>query len=202
MKQIITDILITASDRDKEMGEYDGFKDAAGYDLVNDLSDRVNVAAEKYGGAEFDYGAALAPHAEKHCKEFGAVKLDLNADEADRALSNEELIQKQKAHKNELLPVYEYMQCFGNRRIPLAEDIKELLSETGNTYNMAGKSGDGADDGTVYNLRNTLELTDERADEIIENGYFDLQNDILYPLLTKTANFWTGLLTPEYLVVE
>lgn len=71
-------ILITASDRDKEMGEYDGFKDAAGYDLVNNLSDRVNVAAEKYGGAEFDYGAALAPHAEKHCKEFGAVKLDLN----------------------------------------------------------------------------------------------------------------------------
>ncbi len=317
-------IIITASDLDKEMGSYDEFAAAPGYDIVNELADSTSAAAEKYGGEVFDYSAALAPHAEKHYEEFGAVKLDLRADESDRALPNEELIKKQQSQKNELnlamlerafyngryanicasgyqvprlggiwtgafevqwsgdyttdaninlqvagnnigsmpaasdgfinlilrivtdweinakqvygiddallcptrtdgsrspiihfddsfpghiwnagaswmlLPVYEYLLCYGDRNIPLTDDIREMLSETGNTYSMAGISGNGADDGTVYNLRNTLELTDERAEEIIANGYFDLRQDILYPLLKKTANFWTGLLDPEY----
>lgn len=317
-------IIITASDTDDEMGGYEEFAGASGYALVSRLSERTAAAAERYGGNGFDYDAALAPHAQKHYEQFGAVTLDLNADEDDRALPNEELIKKQQSQKSGLnlamlkrafyngryanvfasgyqsprlggiwtgafevqwsgdyttdaninlqvagnnigsmpaasegfinlilrivtdweinakqvygiddallcptrtdgsrspiihfddsfpghiwnagaswmlLPVYEYLLCYGDRQIPLADDIREMLSETGNTYNMAGISGDGADDGTVYNLRNTLELTDERVGEILSSGYLDLRRDILYPLLKKTANFWTGLLTPEY----
>ena len=29
-------------------------------------------------------------------------------------------------------------------------------------------------------------------------GYLRLEEDILYPLLTKAANYWAQLLTPEY----
>lgn len=101
-----------------------------------------------------------------------------------------------------LLPVYEYWQCYGNQQIPLADDVRELLEVTDNTYNMATQWYSDEEpakvNDTVYNLRNTLGLTDERAAQILEQGYFDLEKDILFPLLTKTCNFYTGLLTPEY----
>lgn len=101
-----------------------------------------------------------------------------------------------------LLPVYEYWQCYGNQQIPVAADVKEMLKITGNTYNKASQwylsSETEKTDSTVYNLRNTLGLTDERAQAIIDSGYFDLERDILFPLLTRTCNFYTGFLTPEY----
>lgn len=101
-----------------------------------------------------------------------------------------------------LLPVYEYWQCYGNQQIPIADDVREMLSVKDNIYNMSTQWYSDTEpqkvNDTVYNLRNTLGLTDERAEQILEQGYFDLERDILFPLLTKTCNFYTGLLSPEY----
>ena len=324
-------IIITKSARDKEMGAFDDFAAETSYAVVDELIADTAAAAQKYTkNGVFSYDAALAPHAEEHREIFGRSELDLNADEADRVLTNERLIAKAKAegHTGELnlamlermyyngryanvcssgyqvprlggmwtgawkvewsgdyttdaninlqvagnnigsmpessegfinfllrtatdweinakqvygiddavfiptridgdramvvhfgmnfpghvwnsgaswmlLPVYEYWQCYGNRQIPIAEDVREMLEETGNTYNMATQwYSDGEPEKVndkVYNLRSTLGLTDERAEQILEQGYFDLERDILFPLLTKTCNFYTGLLTPEY----
>jgi alpha-L-fucosidase 2 len=57
-----------------------------------------------------------------------------------------------------LLPIYEFWQCYGNRKIPVAQEIRHLYQ------------------------------TDE----------LDLEANILYPLLTKQANFWEQICTPEY----
>ncbi|KRF19373.1 glycosyl hydrolase family 95 catalytic domain-containing protein [Paenibacillus sp. Soil787] len=78
-----------------------------------------------------------------------------------------------------LLPIFEYWQCYGNGQIPINDnmrihDLKPLLSIK-----------DGG-------------LTDEEFSQLIENGFLDLEKDILLPLLTKQANFWEQLCTPEY----
>ncbi|MDQ0886318.1 alpha-L-fucosidase 2 [Paenibacillus sp. V4I9] len=78
-----------------------------------------------------------------------------------------------------LLPIFEYWQCYGNRQIPIHEkmrihDLKPLLHVR-----------DGG-------------MTDEEFSRLIEQGYLDLEQDILLPLLTKQANFWEQLCTPEY----
>ena len=41
-------------------------------------------------------------------------------------------------------------------------------------------------------------LTDEEFGQLIDRGYLDLEKDILLPLLTKQANFWEQICTPEY----
>ncbi|KRE47039.1 glycosyl hydrolase family 95 catalytic domain-containing protein [Paenibacillus sp. Soil522] len=78
-----------------------------------------------------------------------------------------------------LLPIFEYWQCYGNRQIPINDymrihALKSILSVK-----------DGG-------------LTDEQFDRLIEKGHLDLEKDILLPLLTKQANFWEQLCTPEY----
>ncbi|RIX59668.1 hypothetical protein D3P08_05930 [Paenibacillus nanensis] len=78
-----------------------------------------------------------------------------------------------------LLPIFEYWQCYGNRQIPIQpnmriHDLKKILSVR-----------DGG-------------LTDEEFTQLIRRGYLDLEQDILLPLLTKQANFWEQLCTPEY----
>jgi hypothetical protein len=78
-----------------------------------------------------------------------------------------------------LLPIFEYWQCYGNRQIPIQpnmriDDLKKILSVK-----------DGG-------------LTDEEFTQLIGRGYLDLEKDILLPLLTKQANFWEQLCTPEY----
>ncbi|KRF10280.1 hypothetical protein ASG89_01745 [Paenibacillus sp. Soil766] len=78
-----------------------------------------------------------------------------------------------------LLPIFEFWQCYGNGQIPIKDnmrihDLKPLLSIK-----------DGG-------------LTDEEFSQLIENGFLDLEKDILLPLLTKQANFWEQLCTPEY----
>lgn len=78
-----------------------------------------------------------------------------------------------------LLPIFEYWQCYGNRQIPIHEkmrihDLKPLLHVR-----------DGG-------------MTDEEFSRLIEQGSLDLEKDILLPLLTKQANFWEQLCTPEY----
>ncbi|MRN56611.1 glycosyl hydrolase family 95 catalytic domain-containing protein [Paenibacillus monticola] len=78
-----------------------------------------------------------------------------------------------------LLPIYEYWQCYGNQRIPIHDnmrihDLKLILSVR-----------DGG-------------LTDEEFAQLIDKDYLDLAKDILLPLLTKQANFWKQICTPEY----
>lgn len=80
-----------------------------------------------------------------------------------------------------LLPIYEHWQCFGNKEIPLCdamqiERLKPILS---------------VKDGGLSNEEFLL---------IKENGSLNLEKDILLPLLTKQANFWEQLCTPEYFI--
>lgn len=78
-----------------------------------------------------------------------------------------------------LLPIYEFWQCYGNQRIEIHEkmriqDLQPLL---------------GVRDGG---------LTTDEWMELLAKGYLDLESDILLPLLTKQANFWEQICTPEY----
>ena len=80
-----------------------------------------------------------------------------------------------------LLPIYEYWQCYGNQQIPLDEDID------------------------LEALRSVLSVTDEdltdaQINQIRDRGYFDLEKDLLLPLLTKQANFWEQIVDPRYYV--
>lgn len=78
-----------------------------------------------------------------------------------------------------LLPLYETLLTYGNIEIPLSDEfdldkLKSVLSVT-------------ADD-----------LTDEQIEKIRQKGSLDLEKEILLPLLTKSANYWAQMLTPEY----
>ena len=66
----------------------------------------------------------------------------------------------------QLVPVFEYWECFGNKPVKRRYDLD------------------------IRKIKNLLELTDERATEIERDGYFDLELDILKPLITKLMNFW------------
>lgn len=78
-----------------------------------------------------------------------------------------------------LLPIYEYWQCYGNQQIPINGNMRfdELKPVLG--VNNGG-------------------LGDEEFTQLVEQGYLNLDGDILLPLLTKQANFWEQLCTPEY----
>lgn len=76
-------------------------------------------------------------------------------------------------------PLYETLQCYGNINIPLSDefDLNELKSVL---------STDEED------------LTDDEMKEITDRGYLRLEEDILLPLLIKSANYWQQLMTPDY----
>lgn len=78
-----------------------------------------------------------------------------------------------------LLPIYEYWQCYGNQQIEITDKI--------DLYRV--KQALGVEDGG---------LSDEEVDALMQRGWLDLEQDILLPLLTKQANFWEQLMTPEY----
>ncbi|MDD3277299.1 MAG: glycoside hydrolase N-terminal domain-containing protein [Lachnospiraceae bacterium] len=80
-----------------------------------------------------------------------------------------------------LLPVYEYWQCFGNQQIPIGEDID--LSTLRSVLSVTDE-----------------DMTDEEINIIRERGYFNLEEDLLLPLLTKQANFWEQIVDPRYYV--
>ena len=117
-----------------------------------------------------------------------------------------------------IFPMYEYYQCYKNVKVPLTPDIRKELEFTGNLYegytettDKYGTKGAYHDYGiyhgetgerVVYNLRNTLMLTDERAEQILKDGFLDLEGDILYPLITKTANFYLGFVDERYYVKD
>ena len=78
-----------------------------------------------------------------------------------------------------LRPLYETLQSYGNIQIPLSDEfnlqaLRSVLSAT------------------------EKDLTDAQVAAIEKRGYLRLEEDILYPLLTKAANYWAQLLTPEY----
>jgi hypothetical protein len=299
--------LITQSNRTFDMGKFDDFAGMMQYDIVDSLLKNTNAVAEKYKDScgNFDYKAALAPHAQKQSSEFNAVSFTLQGDEDDKSADNLSLINAQKASKARinhafmeqvynqgryaliccsgssaprlygmwigewnpgwrgiytldanvnlqvspmntghftqaqlgyiafflrntpdfeynarmsygmhdalqvsvnsdgdrgmqveydndypfeywnagaswcLLPIFEYWQCYGNRQVPIHDkmrihDLKPLLSVK-----------DGG-------------LTNEEFGQLLIKGYLDLEKDILLPLLTKQANFWEQLCTPEY----
>lgn len=78
-----------------------------------------------------------------------------------------------------LLPIFEYWQCYGNRQVPIHEDMRI------NDLQPHLSVRDGG-------------MTDEEFKQLLEKGYLDLEADILLPLLTKQANFWEQICTPEY----
>lgn len=73
-----------------------------------------------------------------------------------------------------ILPIFEYWQSYGNRQIPVGKDIdfEKKSRSTGKT------------------IADVLDLTLEDVARIKETGFLDLQNDILFPLVKKTMNFW------------
>ncbi len=78
-----------------------------------------------------------------------------------------------------LLPIFEYWQCVGNLDVPIVPEmnidkLQALLSVC-----------DGG-------------LRDDEMQMIKQCGSLHLLEDILLPLLTKQANFWEQICTPEY----
>ncbi len=78
-----------------------------------------------------------------------------------------------------LQPLYETLLCYGDVQIPITEefsleDLKSVLSLT------------------------EEDLTEEEIALLTEKGFLDLRTDILLPLLTKAANYWDQMMTPEY----
>ena len=80
-------------------------------------------------------------------------------------------------------PLYETLLCYGNINIPLSDEfnlnmLKSVLSPA------------------------EADLTDAQIKEITDRGYLRLQEDILLPMLIKSANYWSQLMTPEYYTDE
>lgn len=78
-----------------------------------------------------------------------------------------------------LQPLYETLLCYGSLQIPLSDEfdlnaLKSVLSTT-------------AED-----------LTDADMQAIQTKGYLDLEQEILLPLLIKSANYWEQLMSAEY----
>ncbi|WP_141503218.1 glycosyl hydrolase family 95 catalytic domain-containing protein [Paenibacillus luteus] len=78
-----------------------------------------------------------------------------------------------------LLPIYEYWQCYGNKQIPIVDAMR------------------------IHELQSLLSvhdggLSDEDFADLLRRGHLELEKDILLPLLTKQANFWEQICTPEY----
>lgn len=78
-----------------------------------------------------------------------------------------------------LQPLYETLLCYGDIQIPVTDefDLNKLRS--------------------VLSLTET-DLTDEEIEMLKNKGYLDLRTDILLPLLTKSANYWDQMMSPEY----
>lgn len=90
--------LITANDRTFEMGKFADFKDAVSYELTDSLLKNCKTVAEKYvTDGTFDYKKALTPSAEIQKDMFNRVTFTLgDGEDAQKYLSNEELLLKQK----------------------------------------------------------------------------------------------------------
>lgn len=107
--------LITQSDRTFDMGAKSAFASATEYEILDELYANTNAVAQKYTqNGKFDYDAALEAHVKLHKPEYEAVTLDLNAPEADRELSAEALIDKQRS-SSDLLPAFTERSYYAGR---------------------------------------------------------------------------------------
>ena len=73
-----------------------------------------------------------------------------------------------------LLPIFEYWQCYGDQKIELGKDI------------------DPARNASV------LDWSEEDIARIKADGYYDLVEDVLYPMAIKAMNFWTQFADEKY----
>lgn len=78
-----------------------------------------------------------------------------------------------------LHPLYETLLCYGDVQIPITDEF--------DLHNLK----------SVLSLTET-DLTDEEIKSLESKGELDLRSDILLPLLTKSANYWDRMMTPEY----
>lgn len=112
-----------------------------------------------------------------------AIQAPVNSD-GDRAIFTESCYPYPFRYWNAgtswmLQPLYETVLCYGDLKVPVTdefslEDVKSVLSVT-------------SDD-----------LTESEIQAFEDRGYLMLKEDILLPLLIKSANYWKQLLTPEY----
>ena len=73
-----------------------------------------------------------------------------------------------------LIPIFEYWQCYGNQQIELGKDID------------------------LERNMSVLDWTEEDVARIRENGFYDLEEDVLYPLSIKAMNFWLQFADENY----
>lgn len=78
-----------------------------------------------------------------------------------------------------LQPLYETLLTYGDVKIPITDEFN------------------------LQNLKSVLSLTEEDLTDndiakLEAKGYLDLRTDILLPLLTKSANYWDQMMSPEY----
>lgn len=73
-----------------------------------------------------------------------------------------------------LQPLYETLMTYGNIHIPLSDEFD------------------------LNAIKSILDMTDKDVKAVNDRGYLRLEEDILLPLLTKSANYWQQLMTPEY----
>ncbi len=73
-----------------------------------------------------------------------------------------------------IIPIFEYWQCYGDREIPLGKDID------------------------LERNRDVLDWSDEDIERIRSTGKMRLVEDILYPMLDKTMNFWLQYVDDRY----
>lgn len=73
-----------------------------------------------------------------------------------------------------LQPLFETLKSYGNIHIPVSSE-----------YDLEA-------------LKSVLSIDDEDIERYKLRGYLMLEEDVLYPLLLKSANYWAQLMTPEY----
>lgn len=73
-----------------------------------------------------------------------------------------------------IIPIFEYWQCYGNKEIPLGKDID------------------------LERNQHVMNWSDEDVKRIRTTGKMRLVEDILYPLLDKTMNFWLQYVDERY----
>lgn len=71
-------------------------------------------------------------------------------------------------------PLYETLQTYGDIQIPLSDEFD------------------------LNKLKSVLSIDKDDIAKYKKQGYMMLEEDILLPLLTKSANYWAQLLSPEY----
>ncbi len=73
-----------------------------------------------------------------------------------------------------IIPIFEYWQCYGDQEIPLGKDID------------------------LERNQHVLDWSDEDVERIRSTGKMKLVEDILYPMLDKTMNFWLQYVDERY----